>query len=119
VRFSLEDSSGHAAWGSLPKDEIRVTKTFRETGLPWTLRVAPSDPVALLAASASRQNLLFAGFGLMVLVIAVASYFVFRAVSRELRVAPLQSDFVAAVSYEFRTPLTAMRHLTDMLEEGS
>ena len=119
VRISLEDPSGHAAWGYLPKDEIQVTKTFRETGLPWTIRLAPSDPAALRAASASRQNLLFAGFGLMVLVIAAASYFVFRALSRELSVAQLQSDFVAAVSHEFRTPLTAMRHLTDMLEEGS
>jgi signal transduction histidine kinase len=43
---------------------------------------------------------------------------VFRAVHRELAVARLQSDFVSAVSHEFRTPLAAMRHLTDRLEEG-
>ena len=35
-----------------------------------------------------------------------------------LAVARLQSDFVAAVSHEFRTPLTAMCHLTEMLEQG-
>jgi len=39
-------------------------------------------------------------------------------VNRELSVARLQSDFVAAVSHEFRTPLTAMSHITEMLEEG-
>ena len=55
----------------------------------------------------------------MLLVIAAAAYFVFRAVHRELGVARLQSDFVAAVSHEFRTPLTAMCHLTEMLDEGS
>ena len=54
----------------------------------------------------------------MVLVITVASYFVFRAINRELTVARLQSNFVGAVSHEFRTPLTAMSHLTEMLEEG-
>jgi signal transduction histidine kinase len=32
--------------------------------------------------------------------------------------ARLQSEFVSAVSHEFRTPLAAMRHLTDLLEEG-
>ena len=32
--------------------------------------------------------------------------------------ARLQSDFVAAVSHEFRSPLTAMCHLTEMLEDG-
>ena len=42
----------------------------------------------------------------------------FRSLTREFRVAQLQSDFVSAVSHEFRTPLTAMRHLTDLLEEG-
>jgi len=52
-------------------------------------------------------------------VIAAASYFVFSAVNRELCVARLQSDFVAAVSHEFRTPLTAMCHLTELLEEGN
>jgi signal transduction histidine kinase len=68
--------------------------------------------------SASRRNVFAAGFGLMLLVIAAAGYFVFRAVHRELGVARLQSDFVAAVSHEFRSPLTAMCHLTEMLEEG-
>ena len=36
---------------------------------------------------------------------------------RELAVGRLQSDFVAAVSHEFRTPLTALRQFTDMLRE--
>lgn len=62
--------------------------------------------------------LLSAGFALMLPVIAAAGYFVYRAVGRELSVARLQSDFVAAVSHEFRTPLSAMRHFTEMLEEG-
>jgi two-component system phosphate regulon sensor histidine kinase PhoR len=47
----------------------------------------------------------------------VASFLIFRAVSREYAVARLQSDFVAAVSHEFRTPLTALRQFTDMLRE--
>ena len=38
-----------------------------------------------------------------------------RAVSRELAVARLQSDFVSAVSHEFRTPLTSLRQLSEML----
>jgi signal transduction histidine kinase len=41
-----------------------------------------------------------------------------RGVTRELAVARLQSDFVAAVSHEFRTPLASLRHLSDMLSKG-
>jgi signal transduction histidine kinase len=48
----------------------------------------------------------------------VGSYFTARAAARELAVARLQSDFVSAVSHEFRTPLTSMRHLTELLEGG-
>lgn len=118
VSLALEDPAGHQSWGTQPTGGAPVTKTFRETGLPWTIRVAPADPTAAQKVSASRRNLLSASFALVVLVIAAASYFVYRAVSRELSVARLQSDFVAAVSHEFRTPLTAMCHLTEMLEEG-
>jgi signal transduction histidine kinase len=118
VQLSLEDSSGRGAWGHVAPSATAMIKRSRETGLPWTIRVAPQNESVAQAAWGSRRTLLLAGFTLMALVIAAASYAVFRAVNRELRVARLQSDFVAAVSHEFRTPLTAMRHLTEMLEEG-
>ena len=117
VRVSLEDAEGALAWGAAPADPATVVKTFRETGLPWTMRVAILDPEAAQTALL-RRNLTIAGFGLVVLVIAAASYFVFRSVNRELSVARLQSDFVAAVSHEFRTPLTALRHFAELLEGG-
>jgi signal transduction histidine kinase len=45
-----------------------------------------------------------------------AVYFMSRAIRREARVSRLQSDFVAAVSHEFRSPLTTVRQLSEMLE---
>jgi two-component system phosphate regulon sensor histidine kinase PhoR len=52
-----------------------------------------------------------------VLSVIASSYFAGRAVSRELAAATLQSDFVSAVSHEFRTPLTSMKQFTEMLVE--
>ncbi|MGH8674296.1 MAG: sensor histidine kinase, partial [Burkholderiales bacterium] len=118
VALALDDPSGLRAWGTLPASGISATKTSRETGLPWTIRVA-TEAAAAEQVGVYRRRLLAAGFSLMVLVIAAAGYFVFRSVNRELGVARLQSEFVAAVSHEFRTPLTAMRHLIEMLEEGA
>ena len=117
VAAQLDDRSGITIWGRTSGDP-RTTRTARETGLPWTLHVSAADASADGRMNDSRRNLFVAGFMLMALVICAAGYFVFRAVSRELGVARLQSDFVAAVSHEFRTPLTAMCHLTEMLEDG-
>jgi len=54
----------------------------------------------------------------MLLVILGSGYVVYRAISRELRVAQLQSDFVAAVSHEFRSPLTTLRTITELLAQN-
>jgi signal transduction histidine kinase len=47
-----------------------------------------------------------------------ATALMIRAVHRERAVARLQSDFVAAVSHEFRSPLTTVRQMGEMLEMG-
>ena len=57
------------------------------------------------------------GLAMLALLVIAASYLIGRAVSRELAAARLQSDFVSAVSHEFRTPLTSMRQFTEMLVE--
>ena len=44
--------------------------------------------------------------------------FSYRAVAREVEVARLKSDFVAAVSHEFRSPLTSILALLERLQSG-
>ena len=46
-------------------------------------------------------------------------FVVARAVAREVEVSRLQSDFVSAVSHEFRTPLTSLCLLSEQLDSGS
>ena len=41
-----------------------------------------------------------------------------RIVQRELAVARLQAEFVSAVSHEFRTPVTSLRHTIELLQEN-
>jgi signal transduction histidine kinase len=55
------------------------------------------------------------GLALAVVAILAAAGGLYRTTQRELTLARQQSDFVSAVSHEFRTPLTSMRHLTDLL----
>jgi two-component system phosphate regulon sensor histidine kinase PhoR len=60
---------------------------------------------------------MMAGLAILALLVIAASCLIARAVRREMAAAPLQSDFVSAVSHEFRTPLTSMRQFTEMLVE--
>ena len=88
------------------------------SGLPWSLRFH-AGVTATNDGFIARERLLIAGFGLLVFFSVAASWAILRAVSREMAVARLQSDFVAAVSHEFRTPLTALRQFTEMLQGSS
>ena len=112
----LTNEGGCAAFGRTPVNgSAKVQRAAAETGLPWNVVVTSADGHAVREAFASRRHLLLAGLALVAAVILAASYAVWRAMARELAVARMQSDFVAAVSHEFRTPLTSLRHFNELL----
>jgi len=90
-------------------------RSAADTDLPWSVVVSDMDGSAEMARLDQRRSLWLAGLAALLLLLGSGGYFVARAIGRELAVARLQSDFVAAVSHEFRTPLTSMRQLTEIL----
>ena len=66
-----------------------------------------------------RGTLLITGLVATFLLMTAAALGLYRATGREMALARQQSDFVSAVSHEFRTPLTSLRHLTELLASGS
>jgi signal transduction histidine kinase len=118
-RFSLalSDSDGHAVIGAPGgPDAATVTRSAAESGLPWAIGLRDRDP-SLDAAAGTRRRLLVAGLAVLLAVVIAGGTFTSRAVSRELAAVRVQSDFVSAVSHEFRTPLTSLRQFTDLLTE--
>ena len=107
--------SGSGATGAGSSRAPRARRTRAESGLPWELQIVSADPSADRARVVGRQRVLLSVSGLVVLVVAVAMYFSSRAVARELDVARLRSEFVSAVSHDFRTPLTSLRQVTEAL----
>jgi signal transduction histidine kinase len=51
-------------------------------------------------------------------VLAAGWYFILRGMARERAAGRAQADFVAAVSHEFRSPLTSMSHVAELLATG-
>ena len=119
IGVALDDAEGRPVLSEMTEARAEdVLRTMAVTGLPWTLRVGDADPTAGIAWLAGRRRLLLGGLGLVTLLMVAGSYFSARAMTRELETARLQSDFVAAVSHEFRTPLTSLRQFTDLLADG-
>ena len=119
VRLALTDADGHQVLGSLAGATAQQSlRTAAATGSPWTLHIINTDPRPDLAQLAGRRSLWLAALVVMSLIVLAGSYFIARAVMRELEVARLQSDFVAAVSHEFRTPLTSICQLSELLADG-
>jgi len=114
----LLDADRQMAVGSIGRDGPRAVRTVDLTGLPWTVTVTSADPTADSALVAGRRLLLLSGFAVLALVLVAGTYFITRSITRELAVARLQSEFVSAVSHEFRTPLTSLRQLSEMLAKG-
>jgi signal transduction histidine kinase len=119
VEIGLRDSNGNILLGTQPPltDPLSL-RLPADTGLPWTVAVGNRDIAAGAAQFSIRRRLLFSGLGLVMVLVLASSYYIARGISRELAAARLKSDFVSAVSHEFRTPLATMRHLTEILADG-
>ena len=90
-----------------------VELSAADTRLPFVLALSGGTSPA--SDDLVRRRLLIAGVVLACALMIAASYGLYRITTRELLLARQQTDFVAAVSHEFRTPLTSMRHLLDLL----
>jgi signal transduction histidine kinase len=108
---------GRVVSGRRDRTDRAAIRPAAESQLPWTLYVsgAPNPPGTGLPES---QRFLLLGMGVMVLFLIAGTYFIARAVRREMEVSRMQSDFVSAVSHEFRSPLTSIRQLSEILELG-
>ena len=105
---ALYDTDGQLIAGSVSQGSVSLTPA--QTRLPFIINVSP------VANPADRgRTVLISGLGLAFLAIVGAAYGLYRATTHEIMLARQQSDFVSAVSHEFRTPLTSLRHLTDLL----
>jgi len=123
VKVHLIASDGRPLVGAMehPQREatpLRVMRSLSPANLPWQLDVTATNSGTILAIASERRNyLVFALVG-VVLMVALACYAMARGVLREAAVGQLQTDFVSAVSHEFRSPLTTLRQLTELLAEG-
>jgi signal transduction histidine kinase len=114
VIWHLADPAGKWIAGerSVPSGAI-APRVVGDSEYAWMLHVGSASPAA---AGRTSELTLIAMMAAMLVFLWGAMYVMARAIRREAAVARLQSDFVAAVSHEFRSPLTTIRQMAEMLE---
>jgi signal transduction histidine kinase len=95
--------------------EAAVRRSGDTTGLPWTV-TASFPPGAEPDDLSVLKPTLVAGLVAILTLVGACAFVVFRIRRQEIGLMQLQSDFVSAVSHEFRTPLTALRQFNGLLE---
>jgi signal transduction histidine kinase len=84
----------------------------------WRIRAWPSDAASIASDLTRRQRVSVVSLVLVILLLAFGTYMTARVVNKELEVARLKADFVSTVSHEFRSPLTGIRQLGELLARG-
>jgi len=115
ISIALSDLDGRRFLGTVGDRAVSLAPS--DTRLPFILNASLTDRDD--GTERTRRSVLVIGLVLAFSVMSAAAYAVYRTTARELALARQQADFVSAVSHEFRTPLTSMRHLTDLLVTGS
>jgi signal transduction histidine kinase len=93
-------------------------QTLQDGDFLWRVQATAHRPDDLLAEVARRRWLYLAMLAVMVGGLLAAGLVVGRALRREVEVARLKSQFVSAVSHEFRSPLTGISQLSELLVGG-
>ena len=113
LEWTLSDPAGRVVLGEPSLSPLAV-RTAAASRLPWSLQVYAAAGTDLSPTS-PRQGLLVWVLVLLAVVWVTGAGFIVRAMSRELAVERLQSDFVAGVSHEFRSPLSSLSQIAEML----
>lgn len=117
-----EFCAGEAFAGTLRISDFRdrtsaqATGAFALTGFPF-FHVVFSDAEPRGLSTAGLHAFPYS-MALLLFVTLLGSLLVYRAISQEARLSKLRSDFVSAVSHEFRTPLSAILALSERLESA-
>ncbi len=103
---------------SHPAPRLTYSGDFGENYLPWKINVYLKNPGSAERQFNFRRNIYILAVAVVMAALLFGGFFAIRSTAKELELAKLKSEFVSTVSHEFRTPLTSIRYLADMLKRG-
>lgn len=118
--WSLRIPAGDTVAGSdgLPAPEAPTVVTGLADLAGWSLTLTHSREALREGLLTSRRAVYLYAFILIGGILVSGLFLTVRTVGRELELARMKADFVSTVSHEFKSPLTAIRQLAEMLRAG-
>ena len=97
---------------------MSYSRDFEENFPPWTVKIYQAAPDAAQREFNLRRNIYISLVAVVIVALLFGGLLAIRSTAKELKLARLKSEFVSTVSHEFRTPLTSIRYLADLLQRG-
>jgi len=98
--------------------KLLFSGAFTDSFPPWTINIYRSGVGAVERQFRLRRNIYILALVVVIAALSFGGFLAIRSTAKELKLAKLKSDFTATVSHEFRTPLTSIRYMAELLQRG-
>ena len=102
----------------IPEDTPPVYVMFPANLPSWTLTIYPGDSGLFVSLFRRGEGLFFYIFVAILIILAAGLFFTLQTVNHELHLSRMKSYFMSTVSHEFKSPLTSIRQMAEMLVRG-
>jgi signal transduction histidine kinase len=98
--------------------ELGYSQGFEDNFPPWEVQIYQADPGFVQKQLGLIKNIYFVSLAVVIVALLFGGFLAIKSTARELELAKLKAEFVSTVSHEFRTPLTSIRYLSELLQRG-
>jgi signal transduction histidine kinase len=103
---------------NFPSGSVTVRSNFEGGYPPWSVELYQKDSDIFETFLFSRRGIYFLAFILLAGILLFGLILTNRTIAHELELSKMKSDFVSTISHEFKSPLSSIRQLAEMLQSG-
>jgi anti-sigma regulatory factor (Ser/Thr protein kinase) len=102
----------------IPKDVSPVYNVFPSNLPSWSLTLYPKTSGLFASLLRPGAGIFLYIFIAIVIILACGLFFTLQTVNNEMHLSKMKSYFMSTVSHEFKSPLTSIRQMAEMLVRG-